>query len=211
MSEGYLLLKKCESELEKAFTERDILLEHSASLEVQIRTMIEEQAIREFHNSQQATVLQHHDTSTNRKESLYPPLPQPKDAILDLTAAEDKNVDDGTNSTMNGTKKNTAAPIRSSEVDFIDHGVVDEQEILLLRDKLHETEKDMLRLRNELAVSKDTVKSMIEDSANRDREDMMRIYALNQELRVPVFYNVSRCYIFTCLFLNYTAVLSCLL
>ena len=166
MSESYLLLKKCESELEKTFTERDILLEHSASLEVQIRTMIEEQAIREFHSQQ--TIQSAADAPLNLEPA----------ASIKSTLASD------------GPPINKQKDTRNAS-EFIDHGVVDEQEILLLKDKLRDTETEMLRLRNELNVSKDTVNTMIIESANRDREDMMRVFALNQEIRVPVYFQVS--------------------
>ena len=118
------LHRAASSELRSAYAERDILLEHSASLEVQIRTLIEEQAIREFHSQQERE-------SEHEKRDAYA-------EILDALGS--------------AQSKRERALSLANVGPVVEPHAVDEQELLFLRERYREASEEAAALRTEAAA-----------------------------------------------------------
>ena len=193
LAESHLQNKTMKAEMEKVFTERDILLEHSASLEVQIRTLIEEQAIREFH-------IQHGSPATTAAQlapshSQQPPPTSPTTTGMSaetkaalVAFSETGQIIEHGSDEANGRYSSRTNGAGGAGASLIDNIAVDEQEILFLKDRLGHTERELDRTLSELATSRREVESMRIEGHGRDREDMMRIACLNLDTRVPVFF-----------------------
>jgi len=193
LAESHLQNKTMKAEMEKVFTERDILLEHSASLEVQIRTLIEEQAIREFH-------IQHGSPATTAAQlapshSQQPPPTSPTTTGMSaetkaalVAFSETGQIIEHGSDEANGPYSSRTNGAGGAGASLIDNIAVDEQEILFLKDRLGHTERELDRTLSELATSRREVESMRIEGHGRDREDMMRIACLNLDTRVPVFF-----------------------